>query len=235
MISEATNKTLSRVTHGHLVISVLRSLGYLRGDVSEDFTDELISAGLLALTKVEKNFNSSKGLRFSTFAFLKIRGAMLDELRKATPLFGRVYIRRIKVLNRVEEILFQKTEKEPTEESIRAVMKLDRRKYDALRAGRTFMYRRGADQKRFTEPDRVFDKRMSVDARFDQDKARLQLDLLMQHLYPQHRKLLELVYIEGYKVSEAAMILGLKPKSASTIRNRALMKLRIIAEKGALV
>ena len=49
--------------------------------VKADF-DELVSAGSMGLMAALDSFDASRGLAFSTFAAPRIRGAILDELRR---------------------------------------------------------------------------------------------------------------------------------------------------------
>lgn len=44
--------------------------------------DDLIQAGMIGLLEAAKNFDGAKGASFETFAGIRIRGAMLDEIRK---------------------------------------------------------------------------------------------------------------------------------------------------------
>ena len=44
--------------------------------------DDLIQAGMLGLLEASNNYSSGHGASFETFAGIRIRGAMLDELRK---------------------------------------------------------------------------------------------------------------------------------------------------------
>ena len=44
--------------------------------------DDLIQSGMIGLLEATKNFDSSKGASFETFAGIRIRGAMLDEMRR---------------------------------------------------------------------------------------------------------------------------------------------------------
>jgi len=44
--------------------------------------DDLIQAGMLGLLEASSNFNANQGASFETFAGIRIRGAMLDEIRK---------------------------------------------------------------------------------------------------------------------------------------------------------
>src|SRR3954464_14771970 len=49
--------------------------------VEADF-DELVSAGTIGLMTAVKSFDARRGLAFSTFAVPRIRGSILDELRR---------------------------------------------------------------------------------------------------------------------------------------------------------
>lgn len=44
--------------------------------------DDLIQSGMIGLIEASKNFDASKGASFETFAGIRIRGAMLDEMRR---------------------------------------------------------------------------------------------------------------------------------------------------------
>ncbi|WP_369620559.1 RNA polymerase sigma factor FliA [Pseudoalteromonas distincta] len=44
--------------------------------------DDLIQSGMIGLIEASKNFDATKGASFETFAGIRIRGAMLDEMRR---------------------------------------------------------------------------------------------------------------------------------------------------------
>ncbi|NLJ93104.1 MAG: RNA polymerase sigma factor FliA [Aeromonadales bacterium] len=44
--------------------------------------DDLIQSGMVGLLEAARNFDASKGASFETFAGIRIRGAMLDEIRR---------------------------------------------------------------------------------------------------------------------------------------------------------
>jgi RNA polymerase sigma factor for flagellar operon FliA len=60
---------------GHLV---RETLSRVPGHVSHD---DLTSAGMLALVQAAEGFDQTRGASFATYASLRIRGALLDELR----------------------------------------------------------------------------------------------------------------------------------------------------------
>lgn len=44
--------------------------------------DDLIQAGMIGLLEAQKNYDGSKGASFETYAGIRIRGAMLDDIRR---------------------------------------------------------------------------------------------------------------------------------------------------------
>ena len=44
--------------------------------------DDLFQAGMIGLLEAANNFDASRGASFDTYAGIRIRGAMLDEVRK---------------------------------------------------------------------------------------------------------------------------------------------------------
>lgn len=49
---------------------------------SSVMVDDLIQAGMIGLLDASKNYDSSQGASFETYSSIRIRGAMLDELRR---------------------------------------------------------------------------------------------------------------------------------------------------------
>jgi len=49
---------------------------------SSVIVDDLIQSGMIGLFEAANNFDSAKGASFETFAGIRIRGAMLDEIRR---------------------------------------------------------------------------------------------------------------------------------------------------------
>lgn len=45
--------------------------------------DDLVQAGMLGLIEAARNFDSEQGASFETYASIRIRGAMIDEIRKS--------------------------------------------------------------------------------------------------------------------------------------------------------
>ncbi|MCM2678984.1 RNA polymerase sigma factor FliA [Echinimonas agarilytica] len=66
--------------HADLVKRIAHHLkGRLPANVQ---VDDLIQAGMIGLLEALKNYDNAKGAAFETYAGIRIRGAMLDELRR---------------------------------------------------------------------------------------------------------------------------------------------------------
>jgi len=56
---------------------------HLKGRLADTvLLDDLIQSGMIGLLEAAKNFETGKGASFETFAGIRIRGAMLDEIRR---------------------------------------------------------------------------------------------------------------------------------------------------------
>ncbi|NVJ49523.1 MAG: sigma-70 family RNA polymerase sigma factor, partial [Gammaproteobacteria bacterium] len=44
--------------------------------------EDLMQAGMIGLLEASRNFDATKGASFETFAGIRIRGAMIDEIRR---------------------------------------------------------------------------------------------------------------------------------------------------------
>jgi RNA polymerase sigma factor for flagellar operon FliA len=75
--------------------------------------DELVSAGTLGLMQAAASYEPSRGLSFSTFAVPRIRGSMLDELRRHDPM-SRGLRKKTRAMCQARETLVRKLGHEPS-------------------------------------------------------------------------------------------------------------------------
>jgi RNA polymerase sigma factor FliA len=67
-------------------------------------TEDLMQAGMIGLIEASRNFDASRGASFSTYAGIRIRGAMLDMVRKHDWTPRSVYQKHRRILEAVREI-----------------------------------------------------------------------------------------------------------------------------------
>ncbi|MCF8075186.1 MAG: FliA/WhiG family RNA polymerase sigma factor [Desulfotignum sp.] len=79
--------------------------------------DDLISAGILGLNEAIDRFQPDKNVKFKTFATYRIKGAMVDEVRKMG-WASRSVVRNHQRIEAARDALKQKLEKEPRDVEI---------------------------------------------------------------------------------------------------------------------
>ncbi|HEX3624918.1 MAG TPA: FliA/WhiG family RNA polymerase sigma factor [Verrucomicrobiae bacterium] len=93
--------------------------------------DDLYSSGLVGLLQAVRNYDPACGASFETYARTRIRGAMLDELRKMDWVPRTIHEKARKVQD-VMARLEQKLGEAPTEAQMAAAMKLSMSEYGKL-------------------------------------------------------------------------------------------------------
>ena len=194
--------------------------------------DELISAGALGLIQAVDSFDHSRGLSFSTFAVPRIRGAILDELRKQDHLPRNVR-RRSRDLTRARDLLMARLRRVPRAAEMAHVLQVptemvQRWEFDAESATVASLDQaiRG-DLPGATLGDTITDEsEASVDDLLTHEQEVERLKLAIGMLREQERTVLALNFFEELKLQEIATVLGLSVCRISQIRTAALLKLR---------
>ena len=108
--------------HVGLVHHVARELA--RRLSSQADLDELVSAGMLGLIQAVDSFDRFRGLSFSTYAVPRIRGAILDELRKQDHV-PRSIRRKTREIAAAREVLMRATGRSPDDKHLAEQMGID--------------------------------------------------------------------------------------------------------------
>ncbi|MCL1123858.1 RNA polymerase sigma factor FliA [Shewanella surugensis] len=66
--------------------------------------DDLLQAGMMGLLEASANFDGSKGAKFETFAGIRIRGSMLDEIRRGDWVPRSVHRNQRRVAHVIDEL-----------------------------------------------------------------------------------------------------------------------------------
>ncbi len=83
--------------------------------------EDLVGSGIIGLLEALDRFEASRGVQFSTFATWRIKGAMIDEIRRTSPA-PRSYFSQYRQVHQAEESLRQSLNREPTREEIASLL-----------------------------------------------------------------------------------------------------------------
>jgi len=216
--------------HVGLVHHVARQLARRLSTAAD--LDEMVSAGSLGLIQAVDSFDTTRGLSFSTYAVPRIRGAILDELRRQDTVSRNVR-RRHREIGKAREILIGTLRRDPTDAELSMVMDVPAemlRKWELdaeTGAPASLDQPLRADPDGATLGDTMMDDRVaSFDDLLSHEQEVQQLKAAMAELKEQERTVLALNFFEELKLQEIATVLGLSVCRISQIRTAALAKLR---------
>lgn len=187
---------------------------------------EMISAGTLGLMESLSKFNPALGIKFDTYAENRIRGSMLDELRKMD-WFPRSLRQRVRKLE--DAILHLEHEKgrAPTEEEL---MEFTGLPVEEVRDGLEALQNQlclslDAIQETFTT-----DGKDSQESEPFKETATSELveriAVLIDRLTPREKLVLSLYYSDELNMRETAEVMGITEGRVSQLHSQALTRLR---------
>lgn len=188
--------------------------------------DDLYGWGMVGLVNAADSFEPGRGLKFSTYAYSKIRGAILDELRRSDFL-PRGRRERVRELDRVVAELAHRTGVAPSPEEIARELGVTLEEVDEILLAAKSAGHASLDEEvseslfaRLSDPDSE-DPQGSVE--WEETK-----DLLVRAiagLNEQEKTVITLYYAEELRLREIADVLGVTESRVSQIHTRALYRL----------
>jgi RNA polymerase sigma factor for flagellar operon FliA len=195
--------------------------------------DELVSAGTMGLMSALDSFDVSRGLAFSTFAVPRIRGAILDELRRQDHV-PRSIRRKTREISAAREALQRALGRAPEDREIAEYMKVDMQtlwRWQAELEGAVHvpLDRSAGDGDGCSHAPGELLSGDEEDAIEEKLTLTQEVDFLRDAIFrlkEQERTVLTLYYFEELKLHQIATILELTESRVSQIRSKALSKLR---------
>jgi RNA polymerase sigma factor for flagellar operon FliA len=215
--------------HIGLVYHVAQQLARARANDVE--LDDLVSAGTLGLIGAFENFDTSRGLAFSTFAAPRIRGAILDELRRLDRV-PRSVRRKARQIDGASNTLASSLGREPAHGEIAEGLGIDLETLWRWQTERESTQVVSLDRSQRSAEDGGTGEWLSGTNGDDIDDA-ITLGQESEHLRDallelpeQERTVLSLYYFEELKLNDIARILEVSESRVSQIRSKAIQRLR---------
>lgn len=202
--------------------------------VKADF-DELVSSGTMGLMAALEAFDHARGLAFSTFAAPRIRGAILDELRRQDHV-PRSVRRKAREIAAARETLMRVLGRAPDDDEVAEHLGVDRATLwrwqgDVEGAQHVPLDRTPGERERDAAPSPADvlaheEAHGGVEEAINREQEVAILRDALLRLKEQERVVLSLYYFEELKLHEIATVLKLTESRVSQIRSKALGKLR---------
>lgn len=195
--------------------------------------DELVSCGTIGLMNALEAFEPARGLAFSTFAVPRIRGAILDELRRQDHV-PRSIRRKTREISQARETLTRIFGRPATDKEVAEHLGLDlgtlwRWQADTENAVQISLDQGATEQdgQPYLPPEALSDPHdHSIEDEINREQEKEILKQALMRLKEQERIVLTLYYFEELKLHEIADVLDLTESRVSQIRAKALSRLR---------
>ncbi len=192
--------------------------------------EDILSFGVFGLIDAVDRFDPSKGFVFQTFAIPRIRGAILDELRKCD-WYSRTGREKVQKLNKAMEKILQ-NEGKFDDNLIRSEMGVSTEEYYEIQELASRGYITSLD-----DPTPLDDGEVSLESTIADehenaaDRMVYESDLqevseALKSLPDREQKMLTLYYYNGLTLKEIGKVLGVSESRVSQIHGKALSMLK---------
>ncbi|GGE58530.1 RNA polymerase sigma factor FliA [Streptosporangium jomthongense] len=212
-------------THAPLVKKIaLHLLARLPASVQ---LDDLMQAGMIGLLEAAQRYSATKGATFETYAGIRIRGAMVDEIRKGDWVPRSVH-RNARRIARAIKAVEDRTGREAQDAEVAEELGMELSEYHAslsdANSGRLF----SLDELN-ESGDLPIEEAEASDNPLDgltSDTFRNNLATAIEQLPEREKLVLSLYYQEELNLKEIGAVLGVSESRVSQIHSQAALRLR---------
>jgi len=210
---------------------VKRIANHLRGRLPEGVDqDDLIQVGLIALLDAARQYSPAKGASFETYAGIRVRGAMLDEVRN-TDWTPRSVYRRQRELTAAIQAVENRTGKPADAREIAAELGVPLEEYfrivTSAAAHRLFsLDQEGEDGDMPAHQIRDPDPDTDPSTELESDEFRQALAAAIRALPEREALVMSLYYEEELNLKEIGEVLGVTESRVCQIHGQALTRVR---------
>jgi RNA polymerase sigma factor for flagellar operon FliA len=195
--------------------------------------DDLHAIGSIGLISAAKKFDESKGVLFKTYSVPRIRGAILDELRRHT-LGGQTLCRKARQIEQATKAIeIRKDGGSASDDELADELGITKKKLYKMMAevSRSFLISLDeptyADNATASFADTIEDqKMMTPDTYLEKKEQKNLIKQVIQELPEQEKKVLVLYYFEELTLREIGIILHVSESRISQVHTKAILRLR---------
>ena len=192
--------------------------------------DDLVSYGIFGLIDAIDKFDMNKNVKFETYASLRIRGAILDQIRKMDWI-PRTVRQRQRKIDEAIKLIEMRTGKAATDEEIAVELGITGDELlgwqsqlkvtnvvslnEFEEAGQEPVFE-SANRNRYAQPEEVV----------EEQELKIKLIEALEILTEKERRVVELYYYEDLTLKEISLVLEVSESRVSQLHTKALLKMR---------
>lgn len=195
--------------------------------------DDLYQFGVIGLMDALAKFDHMKKVPFEGYAYTRIRGAIIDEIRKSSPV-TRTGMDKLKNYYRVKDELENELQRPAKEIEIAEKMELPQKDLSGVYETIHQLSSISLEQTIYTDESAGSvlsdfiqdDKVLAFDEIMLQDEQREKLQEAVASLSEREQQILQLIYVEKLALKEIAFIFDISIPRVSQIHGKAVSSLR---------
>ena len=226
LYQEANTCDVEQMTRRHAPL-VKRIAYHLSGRLPSSVQiDDLIQAGMIGLIEAARNYDKTQGASFETYAGIRIRGAMIDEVRR-NGWAPRSVHRKSREANSAIQEIEAKLGREATDKEVADNMGVDLREYHAILSEATSQRLLSID-----EDDSVYQVEGENNENTDpylgtqMDRYRIALAEAIKTLPKKEQLVMAMYYEKDMNLKEIGAVLGVSESRVCQIHGQAIIRLQ---------
>ena len=200
--------------------------------------EDLLEAGIFGMVDAIERYNPREDAKFETYAVLRVRGAIIDELR-SRDFVPRSLRKKAREINQARAAFIAQNDSAPTTTELAAALNLDERELETAlaqvesMATITSLYdpkcgNSSSEEDGFRIVDMIADPNSASPSKsVELEEKKRMLATAISELPEQERIVITLYYYEGMLLKQIGELFSITESRVSQIRSRALMLLKL--------
>lgn len=198
--------------------------------------EDLVGYGMVGLMDAISKFDEEKGMKFSTYASIRIRGAMIDEMRRNSPI-SKGAMDKLNKYNKALETLQNRNFREPNKEEIAKELNISEKEVSEVEGYINYISISSLDSIIYGEDDISIKSLIEDTSSIRPDyilEEKEEIEILknsIEQLSEKDRIVLNLYYYEGLTLKEIGAVLEVSESRVCQLHSRAILNLRKLMKK----
>ncbi|MDP4091317.1 MAG: FliA/WhiG family RNA polymerase sigma factor [Bacillota bacterium] len=199
--------------------------------------DDLIGYGMVGLMDAINKFDVTKGMKFSTYASIRIKGSMIDEIRRNSPI-SKGAMDKLNMYNDAVEFLQKSFLREPNDNEIANHLGLSKDEVSEIENYINYISQVSLEDMLYSEDDEmelkgtIEDKNSPSPEKTLEEKEELEfLSKAIEALNEKDQLVLSLYYYEGMTLKDIGRVLQVSESRVCQLHSRAIVHLRKALKK----
>ncbi|MFR5265984.1 FliA/WhiG family RNA polymerase sigma factor [Clostridium sp.] len=198
--------------------------------------EDLVGYGMVGLMDAISKFDEEKGMKFSTYASIRIRGAMIDEMRRNSPI-SKGAMDKLNKYNKALETLQNRNFREPNKEEIAKELNISEKEVSEVEGYINYISISSLDSIIYGEDDISIKSLIEDTSSIRPDyilEEKEEIEILknsIEQLSEKDKIVLNLYYYEGLTLKEIGAVLEVSESRVCQLHSRAILNLRKLMKK----